>query len=411
MMSIEGPFLTALIARLSEPEYNLAAYGVAFAFALMIEAPVIMMLSASTAMVKTKISFMKLKKFTYAINIAATAIMLLLSIPQIFSYIGIELMKLPKEISELTNAAIMILIPWPAAIGYRRFYQGILIRNKQTKRVAYGTVVRLFSMTLTAFILFYSKIDGVIVGAAALSIGVVAEAIATRLMTNNAVKSLLANDEHEELTYKEITKFYFPLAMMAFISLGIHPVVTFFVGQLRMPIESLALLPVLNSLVFIFRSIGLSYQEVALALLKNFHDYKILKNFAYYIAIASVLLLAIISLTPLSKIWLIDVSGLSPQIAQLGVLPLMLYTIFPALTVLIGFQRSILMYGKNTTPVSTATVIEVGLMCLVLALAINYSNIIGITAAVVGYTIGRIGANIYLLFPFNSVKKEIILKG
>ena len=42
MMSIEGPFLSALIARLNEPKYNLAAYGVAFAFALIIEAPVIM---------------------------------------------------------------------------------------------------------------------------------------------------------------------------------------------------------------------------------------------------------------------------------------------------------------------------------------------------------------------------------
>ena len=49
MMAVEGPFLAAVIARLAEPEYNLAAYGVAFAFAIIIEAPIIMMLSASTA--------------------------------------------------------------------------------------------------------------------------------------------------------------------------------------------------------------------------------------------------------------------------------------------------------------------------------------------------------------------------
>lgn len=410
-MSIEGPFLTALIARLAEPEFNLAAYGVAFAFALMIEAPVIMMLSASTAMVKTRISFFKLKNFSLAINVAATIIIFLISIPQIFSFIGIDLLGLPGKISLLTNMALLILIPWPAAIGYRRFYQGILIRNNLTKRVAYGTFVRLCAMASAAVILFFSKIEGVIVGAAALSVGVVAEAIATRFMASAIVKKVSANFENEEITYMEIWKFYFPLAMMAFISLGIHPAVTYFVGQAKMPIESLALLPVLNSLVFIFRSIGLSYQEVALALMKNYHDYKILKNFAFGLAFIAVAMLAVISLTPLSEIWLIKVSGLSPEIASIGITPLMLYTIFPALTVLIGFQRSILMCEKKTTPISTATIIEVGLMCLVLIWTIHFTDFVGITAAVIGYTLGRIGANIYLQFPFNSVKKEIILKG
>jgi len=49
MMSIEGPFIAAIIARLADPKFNLAAYGVAFSFALIIEAPVIMMMTASTS--------------------------------------------------------------------------------------------------------------------------------------------------------------------------------------------------------------------------------------------------------------------------------------------------------------------------------------------------------------------------
>ena len=57
MMSIEGPFLAAVIARLADPKHNLAAYGVAFSFALIIEAPVIMILSASLALVAGKHSY------------------------------------------------------------------------------------------------------------------------------------------------------------------------------------------------------------------------------------------------------------------------------------------------------------------------------------------------------------------
>ena len=57
MMSVEGPFLAAVIARLPEPTFNLAAYGVAFAFALIVEAPIIMILSAATALVRDYESF------------------------------------------------------------------------------------------------------------------------------------------------------------------------------------------------------------------------------------------------------------------------------------------------------------------------------------------------------------------
>ena len=60
LMSVEGPFLASIIARMAEPKFNLAAYGVAFSFALIVEAPVIMLMSASTALVKNYHSFKKL---------------------------------------------------------------------------------------------------------------------------------------------------------------------------------------------------------------------------------------------------------------------------------------------------------------------------------------------------------------
>ena len=49
MMGIELPFLSAIVARLANPENNLGAYGgVVFPLSLLIEAPIIMLLTAST---------------------------------------------------------------------------------------------------------------------------------------------------------------------------------------------------------------------------------------------------------------------------------------------------------------------------------------------------------------------------
>ena len=208
MMAVEGTFLTALIARFTDPEYNLAAYGVAFSIALIIESPVILLLSASTALVENRETFQKLKRFVYFLSASTVISILILLIPAIYNFITLELIKLPQRVADLNYYALVVLIPWAPSIGYRRFYQGIMIRSGKTKLVAYGTVIRLMAMGLTGTFLYTSRmVDGVMIGACALSAGVITEAIATRLMVGKLLVSFLdMNSENKKnITQKEIS--------------------------------------------------------------------------------------------------------------------------------------------------------------------------------------------------------------
>lgn len=411
MMSVEGPFLTAIIARLAEPKFNLAAYGVAFSFALIIEAPVIMMLSASTALVKNYQSFSKLKNFVYSLNLLLTIVILIAVIPPIFNFLAIDLIGLPSNVAHLTHIGLFILMPWPGAIGYRRFYQGILIKYNKTKRVAYGTVIRLIAMSITALILYlFTKVHGVIVGTAALSAGVIAEAVSTKFMTSSILKKIPVEEKSIEtdLTYKEIINFYYPLALTALISLGVHPIVTFFIGKSYMAIESLAVLPVLNSLVFIFRSLGLSYQEVGIALMgEKMENYKSLRNFAIGGGAFVLVGMLLIANTPAADFWFRTVSGLTDELADFASLPLRIYAFIPVLTFYISFQRAILVYARKTQPITFATTIEVGIIILILFIVTKNWQIAGVIAATIGFVFGRAAANIYLILPF---RKTIALR-
>ena len=402
MMAVEGLFLAALIARLAEPKFNLAAYGVAFAFALIIEAPIIMIMSASTALVKDRHSFYKLKMFTYTLNALITIVMVIIVIPPIFYFITEDLIRLPHNVSYLTHIATIILLPWPAAIGYRRFYQGILIRNDMTRRVAYGTVIRLGTMVMTAFIFyFYFNVPGVVVGSTALSVAVLAEAVASRFMVSEILMKL--NDEpsieDEKLTYRAIYTFYYPLALMSLLSLGVQPFVTFLVVQSRMAIESLAVLPVITSFVFIFRALGLSYQEVIIARIGDDKSgYIPLRNFAIILAGSLSLILILIAFTPLSYIWFKDISGLSGALSVFASTPLKIMAIIPALTILISFQRAVLVSDKNTRPITWGTAIEFALIVIVMLLCINIFSLVGAIAATTAFVLGRAAANFYLAF-------------
>ena len=402
MMSVEGPFLTAIIARLASPEYNLAAFGVAFSFALLAEAPVIMMMSAATALVNDRASYLRLRTFTHALNAAVTLAIGFLLLPPVFGFVARTLMGLPEEVAGRTWLALLVLLPWPGAIGFRRFFQGVLIRHGQTRRVAYGTIVRLAAMSAAALLLVrLTALQGAVIGAAALSAGVIAEAFASRIMADRAVRALMADVDGnggESLGYGEIVRFYIPLALTTLLALGVHPLVTFFVGHGRFALESLAVLPVVNSLVFVFRSLGLAYQEVGIALMGD-HDenYLPLRRFAWSLGIFVVAGLGLIALTPLGRIWFELISGLSPELAQFALIPSRILVLIPGLAVLLSFQRAVLVHAKRTMPVTMATIIEVVGIVSVLSLGVFVLDAVGIVAAAFALLLGRIGANLYLL--------------
>ena len=410
MMAIEMPFLTAVIARLPNPEFNLAAFGVAYSIALIAESPVMMALSAATALVENKNTFLKLRNFIYTLNSLLAVLMVLFILPPVFNFFAYTLLQLPEGVANLTHTAIIFLIPWAPAIGYRRFYQGILIRQKLTRYIAYGTIIRILSMAGSALIMFlFTGVNGVIIGAASLSCGVIMEAIAARVMSYNSVRKLYDGTvaSLREISFKEIYDFYLPLALTSFISLGFQPLVTFFISHSKNALESLAVMPVLNSLVFLFRGFGLSIPEVVIALMGTKENYVKLKKSAVALGVILVSALGIISFTPLAQMWLVNISGLSIELARFSLVPLMIYSIFPSLTVWMNFQRAVLIWGKNTNPLTKGIVIEISGMFMILFLGVNIIDAPGIVAAVVAMVLGRLASNFYLISSFETTLREL----
>jgi hypothetical protein len=417
MMSLEGPFLAAVIARLPEPTYNLAAYGVAFAFALLVEAPVIMIMSASTALAEDRLKFRRLRNFTYTLNGLVTLVQLLILIPPVFHFIMVDLIALPSQVATLVYGSLWLLLPWPGAIGHRRLYQGILIRDDRTRLVAVGTVIRLTAMAATGLLLFFFvKPAGAYVGAAALSMGVMAEATASHIMALASLRRLPEAEEgeradggEEELTYRGIFDFYYPLALTSFISLAAQPMMTFFMGRATAPVESLAVFPVVISLTFIFRSMGLSFQEVAITLVgRRFEHFKALTRFGLVLGLAASGGMALVALTPLSDIWFITVSGLSEELARFALLPAALLVPLPFMSVLLSYQRALLVVARRTRPITLATILEVGGIALVFPLLGWKMGMVGVTAAALSILFGRLTSNSFLMVPLRqSVGKHL----
>lgn len=415
MMAVEGPYVAAIIARLADPTHNLAAYGVAFSFAFMAEAPIIMMMTAANALVADRSSLVTLRRFMIRLNAGLTFAAIIAIVPPVFRLMAVRLIGLPPEIVGLTHQAACFLILWPAAIGYRRFYQGILVRHHLPRRVAYGTVIRLVTMSVVAAALaLLTSMPGATIGALALALGVLAEAGASRWMARAIVRRILdapPNPAATPLTMRDVTRFYVPLALTSMLAIVVNPLVTFFLGRSRSPIESLAVLPVVTGFVFIFRSGAIAYQEVAVALSgQEPARQRLIAKVAVSLAAGSAAVLGVILFTPIGAAWFTVVSGLTPELARFAIWPARILALVPALDYMLSLQRAMLVLARRTRVITAATVVEGTAILTVMVVGIGVMHGVGALAAATAVLTGRASGNAFLLLS-GRIRKDAGIRG
>jgi hypothetical protein len=329
-------------------------------------------------------------------------VLLVVLIPQVYDALIRTVLGVPEQVADLTYGAMWFMLPWPSAIGYRRFLQGVLIRSGRTRLVAYGTVIRIAATALTALIGFFIlRLPGAWVGAMSLAAGVTVEAVAARFMSAATVKEILEGKLDEgtprDISYMDIAKFYYPLALTSLIGLTVQPLLTFFMGRSIAPVESLAIFPVVHSISFFFRSMGLAFQDTAIALIgSKFEHYQELRKFALALGAATTAGLALVAFTPLSEIYFVTISGLTPELADFALPPTRIIVLLPALSVLLSLQRAILVESRRTQHITVASALEVGTVAIVF-IALGWGlDFVGATAAFSAFFAGRIMSNLYL---------------
>src|SRR5690606_3104810 len=150
MMGIEQPVIAAVIARLPDPELSLAAYGgVVYPLALVIEAPIIMLLSASTELSRDRASYRALQAFTHRAGAVLTMLHLLVAATPLYEIIVASVFAVPEAVAREARLGLLMMLPWSWAIAWRRLGQGVLIRFGHSRTVGVGTLWRVAATGLT----------------------------------------------------------------------------------------------------------------------------------------------------------------------------------------------------------------------------------------------------------------------
>jgi hypothetical protein len=307
MMGLELPVVSAVVARLAHPEVNLAAYGgVVFPLALVVEAPIIMLLAASVALSRDLASYRKLRRFMFSAAATLTAIHVLIAATPLYDFVVGGVIGAPEAIRAPARIGLLIMTPWTGSIAYRRFHQGVLIRFNRPRTVGVGTAVRLGSnFTVLALGYLIGGIPGIVVGTGAVAVGVVSEAAfigwAVRPIVHGPLRE--APPVEVPLTLRSFVNFYVPLAMTPLLTLLALPILSAALSRLPRAIDSLAVWPVMNGLTFALRSLGVAMNEVVVALLDEPRSERRLFRFSLMLAagVTGILLLVAALRSPVAS--------------------------------------------------------------------------------------------------------------
>ncbi len=400
LMGVETPALTAFVARMTNPELNLAAWGsLVFPISLVIEGPIIMLLAASTALAVDQVAYKKLLNYMWILSGLLTLVHIAIAFTPLYDWLANSILSVPKELHEPGRLGLKIMTPWTVAIAWRRLNQGVLIRTGASRAVAIGTGVRLGVLLIALAIGRSQNLgSGIIVGASAVAIAVSAEALFAWWMVKVPVSERLPkhSNSHAPLNFGRFLTFYIPLALTPLLTLVIQPAGAAAMSRMPNALDSLAAWPAVHGLVFLTRGVGFAFNEVVVALADDKNGIQQLRRFARRLAAVTVGVLALLGLTPLGKFWFGSISGLSEQLTTLSSSAIVLAIAMPGYQVYQSLYQGILVHKHATRAVSEAVAIYVVLALLGLLIGANYSTIPGIQWAVCSFVVAGLSQTLWL---------------
>ena len=370
-------------------------------------------------MVKDRASYLLVRRFTLHWIVLLTAVSILIAFTPLFDLIIMGWLDVPTEVAVWVRPGLQIMVFWSAAIAWRRFLQGVLIRFNRTKMVAWGTAVRLFFVAITVIGLgFFTDLPGIVSGASAWMAGVLTEAAFATWAIRPLLQNELAPDsppaDGSAVSYRQLFWFHLPLAGTALLSLLAQPMVQSSLSRLSQPTQSLAAWPILFQITLMTRAAAFSLPEVVIALSKKPNMFRPLRTFSFRLAAALIALMLLVIFTPAARFYIFVVQDMTEAVGNLAMSSVILFMFFPALAALTSWLRGLLINEQATKAINVGmginlTVTAVGLIVGVLnqlpglptaAIALNIAS-----AAEVAYLSWRAGRVLTVGMPLFGLQR------
>jgi hypothetical protein len=162
------------------------------------------------------------------------------------------------------------------------------------------------------------------------------------------------------------------------------------------PLESLAVWPVIYSLIILWSSAGTAFTEAVVILLEQPRAVTALHNFTVRMATVFVGLLLLMNVTPLAQLWFENVAALPPEMAPTASWSLWVGLLLPGLAFLQSWYTGTLVNMRQTRGITESVAASLIVHGGILYAGIIWGEAPGIYVGIVGLVAGHIARTLWL---------------
>lgn len=401
-MAMEAPITTAITSRSSEPRVQTAGLLLMMGMALFIESPVIDLLATSTTLNKSRRDFLVIRRFALWLMALCTVAHVGFCVTPLYGWITLDVLGIPAPVAEATRIPMLVMAPWSAAIGWRRFLQGLLIRNGRTRLIGVGTAIRVGTIAGTGFGLAYgTDWSGLTVAAAALGISVTAEAVYIHFAAMETLRERYGDGSDETLSsgvdLPKLLRFHLPLTATTLVFMTSLPVVGAALARTPNAVLAMAAWHAATSIIFLHRTVVFALPEPIIALYRGPKSAQKLSRFCLMVGLAASASMPILALLHLDRFVLGTLYDAPPDVTAEASFAYILCMSLPFIGAVQSYLRGMLTAHHLTVARLGAILVYTAVLISFLALGVSlkWPGVWVAAAATTGAALAEVGVLTY----------------
>jgi len=211
----------------------------------------------------------------------------------------------------------------------------------------------------------------------------------------------------QPVTLGNFTRFYVPLVMTSLLMIIVQPMATAALSRMPQPLESLAVWPVVYSLIILWTSAGMAFTEAVVVLLDEPRAVYALQAFTLRMGTIMIGLLLLMNVTPLANLWFQNIAALPPEMSPIAGWSLWVGILMPGLAFLQGWYTGALVNVRQTRGITESVTASLVIHGAILYVGVVVGTLPGVYVGIVGLVAGHIARTAWLWYRMRGAMPHL----
>ena len=370
LMMISHSIIHATLARRALPKIALAGFSTTHALFSVLASPTVTTPLIALSFLRDRRSVWRLLRFAGLLMLPPLLIMQLVGWTPLGNLVFGGLVGMEAASTAAAREASILFGLILPAILVRALGFGLIMLNRRTLLITYGTAVRLGSLALYLWVLPH-WLEGAALGAGALLACIATEAAYTFVVARPYYRRLpLVVPGEAPTAFREVWRFSWPLMLSQFSESGVSFLIYMFLGRLAQPELALAAFGVVRGLMGLLLSPLRNLVQTVLALARTEQDVPVVWRFTLRVGLGFTALVLLLFYTPLRPVVLDGIMGLTPELSAYATPGVMLLAVVPLVWGFSATMRGLLSAARRTGAIAASSLLRVTLVVAVAALTL-----------------------------------------